>query len=117
MEELQIGSRLRKLRKEQGLSIADLSGKSGVSTGLISQIEREMVVPSVVSLYRIAQALHTSINFFFDTASGNNVGLVRRGDHKIIIAGKGTSEYKLLFPEKMEHLIDFTLITLKGGED
>lgn len=117
MEELQIGSRLRKLRKDLHLSIADLSAKSGVSTGLISQIEREMVVPSVVSLYRIAQALDTNINFFFETTPVHQLGLIRRGDHKVITAGAGTSEYLLLFPEKMEHLIDLTRITLKGGED
>jgi Predicted transcriptional regulators len=114
--ELQIGSQLRKLRKSAGLSIAELSSKSGVSTGLISQIEREMVVPSVVSLYRIAQALDTNINYFFEEPASREFGIIRRGDHKIITTCHGSSVYELLVPEQMEHLLDVVRVTLKGGE-
>ena len=43
--ELKIGNQLRKLRKSMGLSIAELSEKSGVSTGLIrrSPFRRSLV--------------------------------------------------------------------------
>ena len=60
--EFPIGTRLKELRKARRLSITGLAEKSGVSTGLISQIERDLVVPSVVNLYRIAQALGTDIS-------------------------------------------------------
>lgn len=114
--ELQIGTQLRKLRKSAGLSIADLSAKCGVSTGLISQIEREMVVPSVVNLYRIAQALNTNINYFFDEPQSREYGIVRRGDHKVIITCQGLSSYELLVPDQMAHVLDVVRVTLKGGE-
>ncbi|MCI2056093.1 MAG: cupin domain-containing protein [Oscillibacter sp.] len=114
--ELQIGSQLRRLRKSAGLSIADLSVKSGVSTGLISQIERDMVVPSVVSLYRIAQALDTNLNYFFEDATAQSCSIIRRGDHKSIITCQGSSRYDLLVPEHMEHVLDLVKVTLKGGE-
>ena len=64
--EFSIGTRLKELRKAKSFSITELAEKSGVSTGLISQIERNLVVPSVVNLYRIAQALGTDINYFFE---------------------------------------------------
>ena len=48
--EILIGSKLKQLRTEKKLSIAELSRLSDVSTGLISQIERDLVVPSVTSL-------------------------------------------------------------------
>ena len=63
--EILIGSKLKQLRTEKKLSIAELSRLSDVSTGLISQIERDLVVPSVTSLWRLAQALDTNINYFF----------------------------------------------------
>ena len=63
--EFSIGTRLKELRKTKGMSITELAERSGVSTGLISQIERNLVVPSVVNLYRIAQALGTDVNYFF----------------------------------------------------
>ena len=53
--EFAIGSRLKELRKTKGMSISELAERSGVSTGLISQIERDLVVPSVVNLYRVAR--------------------------------------------------------------
>ena len=48
--EFSIGTRLKELRKAKSFSITELAEKSGVSTGLISQIERNLVVPSVVNL-------------------------------------------------------------------
>ena len=59
-----IGQKVRTLRKLKGLSILQLSELSGVSTGLISQIERDLVVPTVISIWRIAKALDTNIGFF-----------------------------------------------------
>ena len=47
--EILIGAKLKHLRTEKKLSIAELSRLSDVSTGLISQIERDLVVPSVTS--------------------------------------------------------------------
>ena len=55
------GSKLRELRNEKHMSIAKLSTISDVSTGLISQIERDLVVPSALILFRLAQALETDM--------------------------------------------------------
>ena len=67
--EFSIGTRLKELRKTKGMSITELAERSGVSTGLISQIERDLVAPSVVSLYDIAQALDTDISYFFSSSA------------------------------------------------
>ena len=50
--ELMIGGKLKQLRLDKKLSIAELSRLSDVSTGLISQIERDLVVPSVTIRYQ-----------------------------------------------------------------
>lgn len=63
--DLMIGGKLKQLRLDKKLSIAELSRLSDVSTGLISQIERDLVVPSVTSLWRLAKVLDTNINYFF----------------------------------------------------
>lgn len=78
--EFSIGTRLKELRKTKRLSITELAEKSGVSTGLISQIERNLVVPSVVNLYRIAQALGTDINYFFESSESRTATITRRGN-------------------------------------
>ncbi len=113
--DLQIGSRLRELRNRKKMSIAELSKISDVSTGLISQIERDLVVPSVVSLWRLANALDTNINYFFEEKQQEDGVLIRRGDHKIIVTHRNNSFYKLLSPTRAGRLLDMTEVRLKSG--
>ena len=114
--EFAIGTRLKDLRKTKGLSITELAEKSGVSTGLISQIERNLVVPSVVNLYRIAQALGTDINYFFENDNDRAATITRRGEHKKMITDQGHGIYELFTSSRLGHILDLVRVTLKGGE-
>lgn len=113
--EFQIGPKLRELRKKKNMSIAELSKLSEVSTGLISQIERDLVVPSVVSLWRLAQVFDTNINYFFEEEPQDDSIIIRRGDHKTLITHQNTSYYKLLCPTLPNRLLDMTEVRLRGG--
>ena len=115
--EFEIGSRLKELRKSKRINITELAELANVSTGLISQIERNMVVPSVVNLYRIAQALETDINYFFETTPTREAQITRRGDHKKIITDQGKGTYELFTSSRLGHVLDLMRITLRGGEE
>lgn len=56
-----LGRELRLERQRQGLSVNALSERSGVSFGLISQLERGLGNPSFLSLKRVTDALGTSL--------------------------------------------------------
>ncbi len=114
--QLNIGKRLRNLRKKKGLSILQLSELCDVSTGMISQIERDLVVPTVVSIWRIAQALDTNISYFFDEEKPQDRTIIRKNEHKTIIMNKGCGLYELLSSDHENHIIDFVKITLKSGQ-
>lgn len=62
--ELKVGKRIKKVRNNQGMTIAELAENSSVSPGLISQIENQQTLPSVDSLEEIAEALGTSVCYF-----------------------------------------------------
>ena len=113
--EILIGGKLKQLRTEKKLSIAELSKLSDVSTGLISQIERDLVVPSVTSLWRLAQALDTNINYFFHEEPHEEQMIIRNGDHRTIVMHNDSSYYKLLHPNKDNRMLDMMVITLKSG--
>ena len=113
--ELLIGGKLKQLRTEKKLSIAELSRLSDVSTGLISQIERDLVMPSVASLWRLAQALDTNINEFFQEEPKEEQIIIRKGDHRTLVMNHDSSEYKLLHPNKTDRKLDMMVITLKSG--
>jgi transcriptional regulator with XRE-family HTH domain len=70
MDELSsLGTKLRSLRKEQGLSQRDLATQSEVSANAISLIERNEISPSVATLQRLATALNVRMGYFFESDS------------------------------------------------
>lgn len=61
---IDVGSKIRSLRKSKNISISTLAKNSDLSTGLISQIERNMVVPSIVAMWKISKAFDINIGYF-----------------------------------------------------
>jgi transcriptional regulator with XRE-family HTH domain len=59
--DLDVGSRIRSLRKRRGLSLLALSEQSGLSPNAISRIERGENSPTVSSLRRLANGLDVSV--------------------------------------------------------
>lgn len=109
-----VGKKIRELRKIKGFSITDLSQKSGLSTGLISQIERNMVVPSIKVMWKIANILEVNIGYFFDENNENTEEkiVVRKNLRKSINTNDFTKSYELLMPNLYNKSIEFLLITL-----
>ncbi len=57
----QMGKRIKKKRENLGLQVKELSLKIGVTSSLISQIERGKAFPSIVTLKKTAVALQTTV--------------------------------------------------------
>ena len=111
---IDIGKKIRELRKNKKFSIIDLSQESGLSTGLISQIERNMVVPSIKVMWKIANVLEVNIGYFFDEDDENieEKIVVRKNHRKSINTNDSTKSYELLMPNLNNKSIEFILITL-----
>jgi DNA-binding transcriptional MerR regulator/quercetin dioxygenase-like cupin family protein len=60
------GPRLRKLRKRQGLSLAEAAKRAGVSAGFLSSVELSHAKPSVSTLSRLASAYGTTVLELYD---------------------------------------------------
>lgn len=56
-----IGFRIKIYRKKNKISLKDLAQKVGLSASFLSQVESEKTYPSLQSLKKIADALHTTI--------------------------------------------------------
>jgi transcriptional regulator with XRE-family HTH domain len=76
-----VGSQLRMLRKSRDLTLDELSRRSAVSIGLISQIERGNGNPSFNTLVQLAHALDVPIGRLFHT-TGQVSPVVRRADRR-----------------------------------
>lgn len=109
------GSKLRELRNEKQMSIAKLSARSDVSTGLISQIERDLVVPSALILFRLAQALGADMYAFFDDMLPKTDPVIRKGSHSLLTVPNTGCVHKILCPDHPGRTLDFTELTLQQG--
>ncbi len=61
-----LGRRLRALRTELGITLAQLGKMVSLSSSYLSQIERNKTKPSLASLSSIAQALGVELSYFFE---------------------------------------------------
>ena len=112
-KELKLGAEIRRLRQSKGLTIRQVAERSGLSTGLISQIERDLNSPSVASLWQIANALETPIGYFLSEREAPAV--VRKDRRKKIRLPTSNVTYELLSPD-LQGKIEFLLVNTQPGE-
>ncbi|MGL4387779.1 MAG: helix-turn-helix domain-containing protein [Brevinema sp.] len=62
---MRIGEKIKELRLERGLTQDELANRCELSKGFISQLERDLVSPSVSNLSGILNGLGTTIHTFF----------------------------------------------------
>jgi len=61
-----IGIRVAEIRKERGLTQAQVAEMVNVATETISRLERGTAIPSLKTLEKISEALDTPLKAFFD---------------------------------------------------
>ena len=83
-----VGSRIKRRRRERGLTLADVAGMSGLNIGFLSQLENDKASPSLETLAELAEALDVPIAWFLlDTSVGPR--LVRRSERPRRAMGRG----------------------------
>ncbi len=79
-----LGALLRAIRNSRHLTIKEVASKAGVSTSLLSQIERNRISPSLDTLLQILEVYGVPPNKFFkDYETSSKVEIIRRDDRKI----------------------------------
>ena len=115
-----LGRIIRSQRLKKGLTLKQLSGKTGLSISFLSEIERGVAEPSMASLRKIRQAVGTSLLSFRDekrreqdngnlvledrNASGadkyiSDAKVVRQGQRKKLAYPGRSGFYELLTPD------------------
>lgn len=79
-----IGDRFKELRKEQNLTLKELSQKTGLSIGYLSNLERNISSPTLDYMQRICEILGVSITDLLTPQRPERV-IVRKADKKTII--------------------------------
>lgn len=113
---LEVSRRIKEFRLEKRLTVQELADRSGVSKGLISQIENGRSIPSLPVLFGIIQSLEMAVSSFFDglNLQTPNVLVQRKKDYESFTKedAKGFL-YKRIFVKNVSaSTLDFVILEL-----
>ncbi len=120
-----MGRAIRRIRKQKKISLQTLAAQSGVATGMLSQIERDLGNPSLRTLARIRQALDVPLSALFESvdevrASGTAddplaIHVRRAGQRKAMPFGTPLMTKEMLSPAAGQRLQFMVLDIQPGG--
>ncbi len=118
-EKIDIGSRLKLLRTRQGVSQKDLAGAVGVTPSTISQIESNLIYPSIPALIKIAQVMSVNMSYFFHQDESEQKPVIFSGEGKSVHFAnmpKGAIDGRQLLPPDFSPGIEPYLLSIAAGK-
>lgn len=122
MAEPVVGHKIKRLRQAQGLTAKSLAEASGISVGMLSQLEKGSTQGSVETLRKIAKVLDTTLAALFTDDDSPSTIL---HDHESFYVVRKEARKKISFPDplyKCEMLtpdlqgdIEFVMVELEPG--
>jgi transcriptional regulator with XRE-family HTH domain len=111
-----VGSQVRALRTERGLSMRGLAELCELSPNAISLIERGVTSPSVSTLHRLATALKVPITAFFEKQD-DRVELILSRANERPFTGTDSVVLESLGAGLEHQMLEPFVVTLKPGTD
>ena len=100
---LALGKKIRVIRREQQLTLQVVAMRTGLSTSMISMIERAQTSPSVGSLVAISSALGVTVSDLFDFEHDDGGDPVARAvDHDVVATALGVVHEAVVVAGKHE---------------
>ena len=93
-----VGEKIKAIRMEKGITAKDLAEKSDVTPGYISQIERNLISPSLSVLMRIAEALSIPLVSLFSQEEQEEVTVIPKDNRTRIQFAEINMEYQFVTP-------------------
>ena len=113
-----MGMRIRARRESLSIQINDLAAIIGVTPSLISQIERAKAFPSIVTLKKIAIALHTTVGSLIgENESYSDNPLVKVSEKKMVQHNDHGATLFLLSNHDQQKSMEPYLLEIPVGSD
>ena len=112
-----LGARLRNFRQQRGLSLKQLSERSDLSVGMLSQIERGVATPSLRALGRLRDVYGVPLARFFDdeaAAPADDV-VLRAGQYRRVEFAEQRMAKELVSPASARALEMMVIVMEAGG--
>lgn len=107
---------LKQARKQQGITLDELSRRSGVSKGMVVEIEKGSANPSIATLCKIAAALGLSVADFVNVADTPAAHLIDSDDIPTLWTGELGGSARLLVGTSGPNMLELWRWELFPGE-
>lgn len=111
-----ISRRLQAKRRERRLSLDQLSGRAGVSKGMLVQIERAATNPSIATLCKVAAALGVSVADLVDATGRSRVGVAPAPGARVLWKGPKGGSATLIVGSHGPDMLELWTWELRPGE-
>ena len=108
-----IGTNLRRLRGEHKFTLEALARISGVSKSMLGEIELGRTTPNISLLWRVAQALGTTVSVFLQRPSTPDIQIFRCGE----MPPSAAFHSRLLGPSSQSRVRFHQMILAPGCEE
>lgn len=108
-----IGARIKSRRKALGLTLQELADRSGLSKPFLSQAERDLTTPSLMSMLGLAKGLEVEVSYFMEIPQARD--MVRRADAPATIAVDSPVTYFDLASALPDRKLDIVLMRIPPG--
>jgi transcriptional regulator with XRE-family HTH domain len=113
-----LGSKLRELRLERGMTLNEVALQTSMSASMLSQLERGIVAPSLATLYALAQSYETHLAALFQKDFDDEGKLVRRAERVVMHLPRSDASYELLGRGRRElQMFEMVLTSGHGSTD
>ncbi len=115
--EIDIGSKIKKLRLARGLRQQDVARMTDLSLSMISQVENNRVSPSIATLKKIAISLGKNTSFFLEEDENSNQPcfVLKKNERKLWALSPKIQFYLLTPSLNKERKIELMWNVIKAG--
>ena len=117
-EKESLGDRIRRVREMRGLTIKDLSSRTGIDIDILERTESSEMIPALGQLARLGRALDMKMGYFISPGIDNPMTVVHKDERRPISRYGETKSmqygyfYESLAPEKADRLMEPFIVTL-----
>ena len=111
---MEIGSKIKDLRVQKGLTQEELADRTELSKGFISQLERDLTSPSIATLVDILQCLGTDIATFFQNETDEQIAFSQE-DYFVKEETDRKARIEWIIPNAQKHQMEPIRLTLEPG--
>ncbi|WP_271499780.1 helix-turn-helix domain-containing protein [Bradyrhizobium sp. CCBAU 11357] len=114
---VELGSRVKRLRTQAGLTLEEFAAQSGVSRAMLSKVERGEKSPTLAIIVRIAKGLNVSMSALMGAEpDAAQVAVIRKANRLAFKDPETGFERHNLSPSHLDNDLEFLLHRIPAGE-